>query len=412
MTKKNPVYLTVLLVALAAVLSFQITFLATEGYKPSDSTAQTDSEASVSDSIISKETLDKIKEIATLYASYYPGEIDADEVEKYLISALIAGIGDSHGAYYDSEALNSRLEQLEGKYKGIGVTATYNEKDGYITVSSVTDGSPAQKAGILAGDKITHVGSDGDRVSVADVGYEKAVSLIRGEQGTYITLTLVRGDESFDLSVMRDEVENQSVAWHIYSHDSRVVVIRISKFEKATVSQFKAALEGAKAQGALAYVFDVRSNPGGELSAVTEILDLLLPEGPIIRLEYKDEKNNSQINSDAECLSAPMVVLCDGATASAGELFTAALKDYKTATVIGTKTYGKGTMQSYIQLSEGDGLAITVAYYLPPFSENYDGVGVDPDITLELSSDIEGLVTDENDNQLKAAAELLREKIQ
>ena len=410
MTKKNPVYLTVILVALAIVLTFQITFLAVEGYKPSSDNA-TDTQ-SPSESVISKETLNKIKEIAEYYAALYPGEINAETVEKYLINALIEGIGDDHGVYFDNDAFSATLEGIEGTYKGIGITASYNAEQGYINVSSVMPGSPAEQAGILSGDVITHIGEGESRVAVGDVGYESAVSLIRGERGSYVTLTIVRGEESFDLSVMRDDIINQTVDFHMYSLDARIAVIRISRFEKTTVAQFEDALAKAKEQGAEAYVFDVRSNPGGELNTVTKILDMLLPEGPIIRIEFKDEQKNSQINSDAQLLDAPMTVLCNSSTASAGELFTAALKDYKAATVIGETTYGKGTMQSYVPLTGGDGLAITIAYYLPPFSENYHGVGVVPDIALSLSEDIEGTLTDENDNQLQAAAAELALKLQ
>ncbi len=410
MTKKNPVYLTVLLVALSIVLTFQITFLATEGYKDEGKTEQPQQD--ISKSVISDQTLNKIKEIAEQYASYYPDEIDAETVEKYLISAIISGVGDEYGMYYDASAFDSKLEQIDGSYKGIGITAQNNSEQGTLDVTSVTKESPAEAAGILIGDKITHVDAGEGKLAVADIGYEKAVSLIRGEQGTYVTLTLLRGESTLDVSVMRDDIINQTVSFHMYSKDSRIAYIRISKFEKTTVSQFESALAKAKEQGAVGYVFDVRSNPGGELGAVTKILDMLLPEGPIIRMQYKNEENNSQIDSDATFLDAPMAVLCDSVTASAAELFCAALKDYEVATVIGTKTYGKGTMQSLIRLSDGAGLAITVAYYLPPFSDNYHGEGVEPNKTVELSGDIDGALTDENDNVLHAAIEALAEKIQ
>ncbi len=410
MTKKNPVYLTVLLVALSIVLTFQITFLATEGYKNDSNTA--DTQEDISESVISDTTLAKIKEIAAQYAAYYPGEIDAETVEKYIISAMIAGIGDDFGAYYDASSFNSKLEQIAGSYSGIGITASYSEKDGFITVASVSEGSPAEQAGLLAGDKITHIGSGESKMAVSDIGYEKAVELIRGEKGTYVLLTLVRAESTLELSVMRDDIISKTVSWHPYSKNESIAVIKITKFEKTTVEQFKTALAEAEEQGAKAYVFDLRSNPGGELGAVTSMLDLLLPEGPIIRIEYKDENKNSQINSDAECIKAPMAVLCDSVTASAGELFCAALKDYNVATLIGTKTFGKGTMQSVLRLSDGSGVSITIAYYLPPFSENYHGIGVEPHITLELADDIEGTLTDENDNQLHAAVSELTGKMQ
>ena len=167
----------------------------------------------------------------------------------------------------------------------------------------------------------------------------------------------------------------------------------------------------AAAAGAEAYVFDVRGNPGGELTTIVSILDKLLPEGPVIRIEYKDSSKNTQMNSDAACITAPMAVLCDGNTASAGELFCSALQDYDKATLVGTQTYGKGTMQKMFNLSDGSAVWITVAYYLPPFSENYHEVGVTPDVVCEISEALAGIninrYTDDNDNQLRAAVAAL-----
>ena len=410
MTKKNPVYLTVLLVALSIVITFQTTFLLTEGYKSNDANTDTGSGSGASQ-VISDKTYEKLKEIAAIYAALFPDDVDAELVEQYLISALIQSAGDDFGVYYPPEAFAERLDSISGKYKGIGVTVEYDSGKGHIVVASVLPKSPAESAGILAGDRITHVGEGEERKSVLELGYTGAVELIRGEQGTYAKITVLRGDESIDLSVMRDEVTNQTVFFRMYSKDSRIAVIRISQFEKTTPQQFEEALAKAKDAGARAYVFDVRSNPGGELNAVASVLDMLLPEGPIIRLEYKDSSKNAQIDSDAEYLDAPMAVLCNGSTASAGELFSAALKDYKVATLVGTQTFGKGTMQNLLSLSDGSGLAITTAYYLPPYSENYHGVGVSPDVVLDISSELKNVsvskYTDENDNQLHAAADAL-----
>lgn len=414
MTKKNPVYLTVLLVALSIVITFQTTFLMTEGYKDHDSD-QRDEASSGASEVIADSTYKKLKELASIYAALFPDDIDEELVEKYLISALIQSVGDDFGVYYDAESFAERLDSISGKYKGIGVTVEYDSDLGHIVIASVIHDSPAESAGILAGDRITHVGEGEERKSVLEIGYNNAVNMIRGEQGTYAKITILRGDESIDFSVKRDEVTNQTVFFRMYSKDSRIAVIRISQFEKTTPEQFEAALAEAKNAGAQAYVFDVRSNPGGELNAVASVLDMLLPEGPIIRLQYKDSSKNAQINSGAECIKAPMAVLCNGSTASAGELFSAALKDYEIATLVGVKTFGKGTMQNLLTLSDGSGLAITTAYYLPPFSENYHGVGVCPDIELDISSELKNMAvskyTDENDNQLHAAIDVLLPQI-
>lgn len=414
MTKKNPVYLTVLLVALAIVITFQTTFILTEGYKK-DTPADMAGDGSQTQ-IISAETYTKLQEIAAYYAAYFPDDIDSEEVENYLISALIAGAGDTFGNYVSAEGLEEYISNISGSYKGIGVSVIYNSEHGVIEVVSVFPDSPAEKAGVLPGDLVTYVGIGEGRQSVFEIGYYKAIELIRGEQGTMAEFVVMRDGEEKEFSVERDDVTNQTVQFHMYSKDSRVAVIRITQFEKVTVEQFKAAMQSAEDAGAEAYVFDVRSNPGGELNTITEILDMLLPEGPIIRIHYKDESNNVQINSDAECIDAPMAVLCNGSTASAGELFCSALKDYKKATLVGTQTYGKGTMQSLQKLSDGAGLSLTVAYYLPPFSENYHGVGVEPNIVCDISQELKNVnlhkYTDENDNQLAEAVAALGLSIQ
>lgn len=410
MTKKNPIYLTVLLVALSIALTFQITMIATDGYDRLFAD-KNDTGSSSSELGISEATLQKIKEVAARYAALYPGEMDPNLIEEYLISAFIAGAGDQFGNYVSAQDLEDYLSNIEGSFKGIGVSVIYDSTYNAMEIVSVFPDSPAEKAGILCGDIVIYVGIGEGRQSVSELGYYKALDLIRGEAGTNAEFVVLRDGTEIEFTVERGEVTNQTVYFHMYEKDSRVAVIRITQFEKVTTEQFKVALDSAKAAGAEAYVFDVRSNPGGELNAIVSVLDMLLPEGPIIRIEYKDSKNNVQMNSDASYLDAPMAVLCNGSTASAGELFCAALKDYDVATLVGTKTFGKGTMQSLLPLSDGSGLSLTVAYYLPPYSENYHGVGVVPHVECEISDELKNVnihkYTDENDNQLAEAVKAL-----
>ena len=409
MTKKNPVYLTVLLVALAIVLTFQMTMILTDGYSrlASDGNAATDS----ADTVLDPDTLSKISEIARVYASVYPGEIDPAKVEEYLIASFIAGAGDEFGSYFNADDFADYLAGINGNFKGIGVGVIYNSDKGAIEITSVYSDSPAERAGLLPGDMIVYVGRGENRQSVAELGYYQAVELIKGEAGTFAEFAVLRDGEEIEFSVERAEITNQTVRFHMYSHDDRVAVIRITQFERVTLEQFEQAMAAAAEAGAEAYVFDVRGNPGGELNTIVSILDKLLPEGPVVRIEYKNEKNNTQMDSDAECITAPMAVLCDGNTASAGELFCSALQDYDKATIVGTQTYGKGTMQQLLSLSDGSGVKVTVAYYLPPFSENYHGVGVTPDIVCERAEELQNVnlekYTDDNDNQLREAVAAL-----
>ncbi len=412
MTKKNPVYLTVLLVALASVLTFQMTMIMTDGYdRLFSGSSDKSNDAVESDSLIDAATLAKLKEIAAKYAAFFPGEIDSQTIEEYLVTSFIAGAGDTFGNYISSDEVDDFLGNINGNFKGIGVSVIYSTDTGGLEIVSVFADSPAEKAGILPGDIITHVGTGEDRQSVSELGYYRAIEFIKGEEGTHAKFVIFREGEQIEFSVERADVTNETVQLHMYEYDSRVAVIRITQFEKVTLDQFKGAMDKAKTMGAEAYVFDVRSNPGGELNTIVSILDMLLPEGPIIRIQYKNSQNNVQMGSDAACITAPMAVLCNSSTASAGELFCSALQDYGKAKLIGTRTYGKGTMQSMMELSDGSAVSMTVAYYLPPFSDNYHGVGVTPDIECEISEQIKNInlnkYTDENDNQLREAVAAL-----
>lgn len=403
MTKKNPIYLTVLLVALAVVLTFQITMIATDGYSSLFSSESEQSDAG----IIDESTMKKLREVAEKYAEYFPGECDSEQIEEYLITSLIAGAGDKFGNYISADELDEYLASIQGNFKGIGVSVIYSTDTGGLEIVSVFADSPAEKAGLLAGDIVTYVGIGEDRQSVAELGYYKAIELIRGAEGTKAEFVVFRDGALLDFSVERAEVTNETVSWHLYAYDSRVAVIKITQFEKVTLGQFRNAMTEAQTAGAQAYVFDVRSNPGGELNTIVSILDMLLPEGPVIRIQYKNSQNNVELGSDAACINAPMAVICNGSTASAGELFCSSLQDYKKAKLIGTQTYGKGTMQSMMNLSDGSAVSLTIAYYLPPYSDNYHGVGVKPDIECEIAEELKGLnihkYTDENDNQLREA---------
>ena len=420
-TKKNPVYLTVLLVALAIVITFQVTVISTGGYgnlfggnDPVDTQAQNNGNSVVENGEsfpLDDETIRKLKEIAAMYASIFPGDTDPELIEEYMIQAMIAGMGDTFGNYVSAEDYDSYLSSIAGNFKGIGVSVIYDSGSGAMEVVSVFPDSPAEKAGVLCGDIVAYVGIGEQKQSVVELGYYKAIELIRGEDGTMAEFVVIRGGELIEFSVERGEVTNQTVTMHMYESDSRVAVIRINQFEVVTLDQFMDAMVQAQRAGAEAYVFDVRSNPGGELNTIVSILDMLLPEGPIIRIQYKDPQYNTQLNSDAACIKAPMVVLCNGSTASAGELFCSALQDYGVAKLVGTQTYGKGTMQRLYKLSDGSGLSMTVAYYLPPTSDNYHGVGVTPDIVCDISEELKGVnlhkYTDKNDNQLAEAVAAL-----
>lgn len=355
----------------------------------------------------------KISEVDSIFRNYYIDELDDDALIDGMLAGYIAGTGDRYGAYYNAEAFESFVSDLEGEVAGIGVTVIYNADYKCIEVISVVDNSPALEAGVQPGDLIVYVGENKEAVS--EIGYNPAINQLRGVVGSHAVFTVYRGDdfsEVIDFDIERRIVDAQSVLYHVYALDDSIGVIKISEFDGNTPVQFVAAVEDLQSKGCEKLIIDLRYNPGGELSSIVTTLDYILPEGPIVRIFDADGNEVKAYYSEATELDIPLAVLVNGSTASAAELFTSAVRDYEKAIIVGTTTYGKGCMQTTIPLSDNGGaVSVTYRMYNPPFSDNYHGVGIIPDVEIELDESLVGKnvykVTDEEDNQLTAAANAL-----
>jgi carboxyl-terminal processing protease len=289
-----------------------------------------------------------------------------------------------------------------GSAKGIGVYVSGTQTS--IIVSYVMPGSPAERAGVLAGDSIIAV----DGIYVKDAGYNEVVNKVSGENGTQVVLKIQRGEDVIDIPVTRGDYTPYTVIHSVMEENGeKIGYVKLIQFDSITVSQFKTAVEDLKSKGCGKFIFDLRGNPGGELNSVVAMLDYILPKGPIVHILDADKNETQVYESDASELVGEMVVLADGNTASAGELFTSALRDYEKATIIGTKTYGKGCGQSFHPLSNGGYITVTSFFYNPPYGENYDGIGIYPDIEVELPEEYKNantlLIPKESDTQLAAA---------
>lgn len=404
MKKKISVGVTIISVLVTAVLTFQATYVVLRNkYGHLISSIKADESNSIAS---------RVADFDELFRSYYIRDIDDDKLIDSVLKGYVAGTGDTYAEYMTEEEYASFMESMSGEYQGIGITVTQNSVYNCIEVISVLPDSPADEAGVKVGDLIGIVGGE----YVSDIGYNVAVSKLRGLAGTKADFTVFRGDdhsETAEFSIEREYMESLSVESRVYDGvEGKIGVIDISSFDAKTPDQFKVAVGKVIDDGAEAIVFDVRNNPGGELNSVVSILDYLLPEGPIIRIS-DSQGNETTIDSDENEINIPMAVIVNGSTASAAELFTAALKDYEKAVVVGTTTYGKGSMQTILSLPDDSALKVTYRLYSPPFSENYDGVGIKPDVEIEpdLSADGASTVTDENDNQLQRAFEVLCEYI-
>ena len=398
MQKKISVPAAIVLMLLAPLLTFQITYVSMLAKYQNEVQMLTASQSAY----------EKLNYVDALYRNNYVGEIDEEELSDYLIRGYIAGTGDKYASYMTADEFSAYMEESSGEMVGIGVHIIYNNELGALEVISVMRDSPALEAGVEPGDLIVMVGDE----YVSDLGYYPAVDKMLGELGTIAQFTVRRGknyEESIEFSIVREKVTDTTVESHMYDGD--IGIIRITQFAENTGENIKTVIEDLVAKGAKSLIFDVRYNPGGALTGIVDTLDYLLPEGPIIRIVDR-EGNEDSISSDAFCISMPMAVLVNESTASAAELFTSALQDYKLATVIGTTTYGKGTMQTVVSLPDGSGLSISYRMYNPPYSDNYEGIGVIPDIELPLKDELLEKnfykITDDEDNQLQTAIKIVR----
>jgi peptidase, S41 family len=348
----------------------------------------------------------KLLEINKYVTENYVGEIDEDALMEGVFDGYFAGLGDRFSMYHNKAEMDQLNMTADGKLVGIGVLASYDVDTPGIYIRRVMPDSPAEAAGIRENDVVTAVNG----TVVTEETYGDCINAVRGEAGTSVTLTVLSGGKTTDVNVTRATVRSRNVFMNWLEGD--IAFIQITEFSGNVATDFVSCMKEAETKGAKGYVFDMRGNPGGDLEIICTVLDYLLPEGPIIRVKNAAGNIVFTRDSGASCVNAPMTVLVDGNTASAAELFTAALRDYHKATIIGTTTFGKGTMQHIITLSDGSGIRLSCYYYDPPYGENYHGKGITPDIVLDQSDYYKlrpYLLNEENDIQIQAAKkELLK----
>ena len=319
---------------------------------------------------------------AEYFLTYFYDEIDFDDEEALtdaLLRCYVEAIGDKYAVYRTKEQYESYKENMSGSFAGIGVTVSYNREIHEIEIMSVIDGSGAFDAGILAGDKILAV----DGTALADVTYEELIALIKGEVGSHVDVTVDRGGEAMTFTVTRKIVEQESVFYSL--DDEKIGYIVITSFKDNTPDQFREAIDALTEGGAVGLIFDVRDNPGGYFGAVVDVIDYLVPKGTRIASYFYLGEERVFYAIDDHSVDLPMTVIFNGVTASAGELFSAALRDYTEAGIlnsvsVGELTRGKGVMQSTRPLSDGSYVTFTTSYYNPPSNVNYDAVGIYPDV--------------------------------
>lgn len=354
-----------------------------------------------SGSISVQDVQDKLDQINGLIGNYYlyEDEIDPDALIEGIYSGYAGALGDPYTEYYDQKETETLLETTSGEFSGIGATLSMSVDSGEITIVNVYKDSPADKAGLREGDILYQV----DDKETAEEDLDTVVSWIKGERGTDVTLHVLRSGEEMETTAVRDVIEIQTVEYEM--KNGQIGYIAVSEFDEVTYDQFKTALDDLEAQDMQGLVIDLRGNPGGYLSTVTDMLKLLLPEGVIVSTKDK-YGNTEEITCDGSReFTKPLAVLVDQYSASASEIFSGAIQDYGIGQIVGTTTYGKGVVQQPMDLGDGTYLKVTIAEYYTPSGRSINGTGVEPDVEVKYEYNAEN---PEADNQLEKAIETVR----
>lgn len=337
----------------------------------------------------------KLDYLMQLIEDKYYREVDWQALQTSIYRGLFYGLNDMYSSYMTAEEYEALLVSLSGEFQGIGITFSYNEQHNLVIISTM-DNSPARDAGLLSGDIIWMV--DGVRYTAAEMN--AAGAHMRGQAGTNVTLTILRGAETKEFEITRGTIVKQSVQTTMLEDD--IAYIRISTFEDTTGEDFQRELRGLEMQGVRGMIIDLRNNGGGILSSGTQIADLLLSEGTIVYL-MDNTGRKIPTNSDRNATQIPYVLLVNGSTASTSEILAAAVQDNNGGKLVGTRTFGKGTVQSLIPLAGGSGaVRLTTSQYLSPNGNAIHQIGITPDYIVEL------IPGDARDLQLEKAIELLR----
>lgn len=351
-------------------------------------------------------TAKKVTKLLYLYDklnSQYITPLDKDKLWESAYAGLFAGAGDPYTIYLDPTSFESYKQDLTGNYAGIGVRISPGE-DNLITVVNVFRNSPADKAGIQPGDKIITIAGEDATTWTVDQGASK----MRGEAGTAVEITILRGEEKINLTLTRAQLSVETVENTMLSNNTGYIYI--SEFSADVAQQFSSALTDQLSKGATSLILDLRNNPGGDVTETLKIADRILGDALIIYTEDNTGKKQEYRSSAEQSLQMPIVVLINEYSASASEILAVALKDNKAATLIGTKTYGKGIIQTFQGMIDGSGYKITVEQYFSPSGQTIHELGVEPDILSKLPENtpyVYDKIAPQQDTQLQEALKYL-----
>lgn len=397
--KKYKIYRMIMIIALTIFITFMVTSISLYTYFTKNPLAISSS-SSESTKLATK--LEKYKEIIN---KYYLGEVDENKLQEGAIKGYIEGLDDPYTEYISKEDMDSYLDDTMGNFVGIGIYMIKNTQSDRIQVLSTIKGSPAEKAGIQAGDLIVSV--DGIEYKADDM--TTASNNIKGEEGTSVTVEILRGAQNLKFDIKREKVKVNQVEGKVLSDN--IGYIKFTSFDETTAEDFKAKYEELAKQNIKSLIIDLRNNGGGIVDQALEIADYMTDKDSV--LLYEVDKNNKETVKKAKenaIINMPIIILTNENTASASEILAGALKDLGKAKTVGTTTYGKGVIQQILKLNDGSGLKITIEEYQTPNRNKINKVGIEPDEKVELPETVTNplIVKENEDTQLQKAIEMLK----
>lgn len=344
---------------------------------------------------------EKLDTVRSYLDRYYLGELDEEKLEDGIAQGFLGGTGDKYAYYYSKDEFAQLMEDVSGTYAGIGISIIEND-DGKIEIYKVFKGTPAEEAGLRVKDIIVEAGGEKEFETVDDL-----VKIVRGKEGTSVDIVVERDGKDIPVTVTRKQIDVPTVEHKML--ENNIGYVQISEFDNITVDQFNNALSDLESQGMTALILDVRDNPGGDYDTVVAMCDRVLPKGDIITVEDKNGAKRTEQSDDEHQINLPMALLINENSASASEVFSGAIQDYDLATIVGKTSYGKGIVQSIYRLPDGSGMKFTTERYLTPKGRDINGVGIIPDVEVDLPEDAydDGILDEDEDTQLKKAIEVL-----
>lgn len=402
--KKQRIYKTIMLVVLTIFITFIVTtFYISNKYKLG--TGSTPLTSIITNNSSSDKLTTSLKNIESIIKKYYLNDYDEDKAIESAISAYVSALGDEYTEYIPVEEMQEYTENIMGNYVGIGIYMVKNTEKNTIEVLLPIKDSPAEKAGILSGDTIISV--DGKEYSGNDM--TAAANNIKGEEGTTVKLVIQRGEEQLTFEIKRAKVSTNPII--AKKMENNIGYLEVSSFDEGTAEDFKNKYEELKAQGINSLIIDLRNNGGGLVEEALKMADYIVPKGK--ELLITTDKNGKEEIKKATAdpiIDQKIILLVNENTASASEILAGALKDNEKATIIGTKTYGKGVIQQILTLKSGAGIKVTIEEYYTPNRNKINKVGIEPDETVKLPETVTNplLVKEDEDTQLKKAVEILK----